>query len=187
MTLSLLFLFYKKSQPLNTGQWFPVFLIRHLIFIGQEKQSMFCSSDNINLLLLPLIGMTNHTTNIVGTMPVYCWATLCDAGPIIIIRDGMSVFPASTNRWINFGLVLVYRLRRWPNKKPAFGSCLLGCVFFQHLYPGKHVMLIQCWFKVGPASQMVANSKSTLCHRDNVFFCHLLDLSSPSASNLNTI
>ena len=37
--------------------------------------------------------------------------------------------PASRRHWTNAGLMLVHRLRRWTNIKPALSQCLLFCSY----------------------------------------------------------
>ena len=34
-------------------------------------------------------------------------------------------YPANMRRWLNVGLLLAHRLRRWPNSKPTLGQRLM--------------------------------------------------------------
>ena len=45
--------------------------------------------------------------------------------PIIIILFSKCLAPANTRYWSNVGLLLVLRLRRSPNNKPALDQCLV--------------------------------------------------------------
>ena len=48
--------------------------------------------------------------------------------PICLIRGHiMKVdrYPANMRFWLNVGLLLVHRLRRWPNSKPTLGQRLI--------------------------------------------------------------
>ena len=55
---------------------------------------------------------------------VWCWATICDAGPAWNQHCAFCVQRRSTSG----GFMLRHRLRRWPNTKPALGEHLgLSC------------------------------------------------------------
>ena len=64
----------------------------------------------------------SQQTREVSPMLVYCWASVADVDQQYTNIGLMSRIcwdPADTRCWINFGLTLVQRRRRWTNVKPT--------------------------------------------------------------------
>ena len=88
---------------------------------------------------------------LVHPCPLGCLTLCCESSvlwvclPIISLHSFVSCRRLNTRRWPNAGLMLAYRLRRWPTLSPVLGYCV---VFGATLNVGQHH---RRWANINPA------------------------------------